>query len=247
MPKNTSNTSSDILKSVFHRSEKGFFRILEMRNLLTRDERSQLKITKRSNQKQVLDALETLTSPYSPQKKGSSWFILNKSPQDALLEYIAQASGQTIGEIAKGFPLKQEELYKEADKLVEQGTVTLKIQPRQKIKRSSIELHFYLDEQQGGETETKETVSPSQTDSDPVQAFKAAYDDIGSGRHFVKIFKIRRHLNLPREDFDNLIKTLANEEYIMLNMGNPGKLSEKERLDSFQDEHGNLYITVTWR
>lgn len=69
MPKNTSNTSSDILKSVFHRSEKGFFRVLEMRNLLTRDERSQLKITKRSNQKQVLDALGTLASPYSPQKK----------------------------------------------------------------------------------------------------------------------------------------------------------------------------------
>ncbi len=247
MPKNTSNTSSDILKSVFHRSEKGFFRVLEMRNLLTRDERSQLKITKRSNQKQVLDALGTLTSPYSPQKKGSSWFILNKSPQDALLEYIAQASGQTIGEIAKGFPLKQEELYKEAEKLVEQGTVTLDIQPRQKIKRSSIELHFYLDAQQGGETETKETVSPSQTDSDPVQAFKAAYDHIGAGSQFVEIFDLRRHLGMPQEEFDTLLKKLAQEGLISLNMGNPGDLTSEEKQDSFQDEYGDLYITVTWR
>lgn len=247
MPKNTSNTSSNILKSLFHRAEKGLYRVLEMRDQLTADERAQLKITKRSNQKQVLDALGTLASPYSTRQKGSSYFILNKSVQDTLLEYIAQTSGKTIGEIAKGFPLKQEELIKEADKLVEQGTVTLQIQPRQKIKRSSIELHFFLEEQQDGETETEEAVSFSQVDSDPVHAFKAAYDDIGSGRHFVKIFKIRRHLNLPREDFDNLIKSLSNKEYIMLNMGNPGKLSEEERLDSFQDEHGNLYITVTWR
>lgn len=247
MPKNKSNTSSDILKSLFHRSEKGFFRITEVRGLLTDEERAQLKITKSSKQQQVLDALGSLESPYSIRKKGSSSFILNKSLQDTLLEYIAQTSGKTIGEVAKAFPLKQVDLIKEANKLVEQGTVALQIQPKQKIELRSIELHFHLDEQQSETVETENTTSSSKADSDPVQTFKDAYDQANPGSHFVKIFKIRRYLNLPREEFDALLKTLASDEYFTLNMGNPGKLTREEVQDSFQDEYGDLYITVTWR
>ena len=251
MPKNKTNTSSDILKSLFHRSEKGFFRVLEMRDFFTADERSQLKITKKSKQQQVLDALGTLAPPYNKVKNRSSYFILNKSLQDALLEYIAQTSGETIGEIAKAFPLKQEDLIKEANKLVEQGTVTLRIQPKQKIELRSIELHFHLDEQQSQPAEpvTSDVARPTNNTAgdNPVQAFKAAYDHANPGSHFVKIFKIRRHLDLPGEEFDNLLKSLANEEYLTLNMGNPGKLTREEVQDSFQDEYGDLYITVTWR
>ena len=248
MPKKQTNTSSDILKSFFHRSERGFFRVLEMRDLLTADERAQLKITKSSNQKQVLEALESLlTPPYRTITKGRSCFILNKTLQDTLLEYIAQESGKTIGEIAKAFPLKQVDLIKEANKLIEQGTVILQIQPKQKIELRSIELHFQLDEQQSEQITTEDTTSSSKTGSDPVQTFKSAYDHADPGSHFVKIFKIRRHLGLPREEFDNLLKTLANDEYLTLNMGNPGKLTHEEVQDSFQDEYGDLYITVTWR
>lgn len=249
MPNNKANTSSDILKSFFHRSEKGFFRVREMRDLFTPDERSQLKLTKRSNQTQVLDALGTLRSPYSTLKKGSSYFIVNKPPQDALLEYIVQTSGKTIGEIANAFPLKQEDLIKEANKLVEQGTVTLQIQPKQKIQLRSIELHFHLDEQQSQPAESASTSSnPGNIGGDdPVQAFKAAYDHVGPGRHFVEIFKIRRHLGLPRKEFDDLLEKLANEDYIALNPGNPGDMTKEEIQDSFQDEFGDLNITVTWR
>ncbi|MCW5212489.1 hypothetical protein VU04_06230 [Desulfobulbus sp. TB] len=246
MPKNKTNTISDILKSLFHRAEKGFFKVTEVRDLLTADERSQLKITKRSTQKQVLEALRTLASPYKLLKKGQSSFIINKSVQDTLLEYIAQTSGKTIAEIAKGFPLKQEELFKEAYKLVEQGTVILKIQPRQKIERGSIELHLNLDEQ-SGEIKNKVEANSSQADSDPVELFKAAYDHENPGSDFVKIFKIRRHLNLPRQEFDKLLTTLASKELLTLNMGNPGKLTREEVQDSFKDEYGDLYITVTWR
>ncbi len=77
-----------VLKSFFHRSEKGFFRVLEVLNLLTADERAQLKITKSSNQKQILDALGTLVSPYSTFKSGNSLFIANKDLQPSTSDIL---------------------------------------------------------------------------------------------------------------------------------------------------------------
>ena len=245
------STSNDILKSLFHRTGMGFIPVLKIWNLLNAEEKTLLQINSKSSQKDILKVLGTLATPYSKRKKGHSFFIINKTLQDTLLEYIAQESGKTINQIAKAFPLKQNEVIGEANKLIEQGTVMVQIPPNQKIERKfelKIELHFHLNAQlQSQQAEPVSSKLGGTAISDPVQAFKAAYDHVGPGRHFVEIFKIRRHLGLQRKEFDDLLEKLADEDHIALNPGNPGDMTKEEIQDSFQDEFGDLNITVTWR
>ena len=63
----------------------------------------------------------------------------------------------------------------------------------------------------------------------------------------MEIFKIRRYLGWPREKFDQVLTMLMKEGYVLANPGNPGDLTRDEVVDSFQDEYGDLYITVSWR
>ncbi|MDM8522671.1 hypothetical protein QUF80_04795 [Desulfococcaceae bacterium HSG8] len=78
-------------------------------------------------------------------------------------------------------------------------------------------------------------------------AFKAAYDEVGRGRDFVRIHSIREYLNWSREHFDSVLIELRGSYTIRLHGGDPSTMTEKEIQDSFMDEKGRLRINVTWR
>jgi hypothetical protein len=40
---------------------------------------------------------------------------------------------------------------------------------------------------------------------------------------------------------------MMKQGYVAAHPGNPGALMAQEVRDSFQDEYGDLYITVSWR
>lgn len=77
-------------------------------------------------------------------------------------------------------------------------------------------------------------------------AFKAAYNKVGKGQNFVRIHRIREYLNWDREHFDNTLKELMADYTIELHGGDPSIMTEKEIKNSFTDEHGVLYINLTW-
>lgn len=76
--------------------------------------------------------------------------------------------------------------------------------------------------------------------------FKEAYDRIGKGRGFVRIHRIRAALNWTDETFDGLLKELMAAYVIELHGGDPSTLSENEIRQSYVDEGGTLYITLSW-
>jgi len=88
--------------------------------------------------------------------------------------------------------------------------------------------------------------SPVQ-EQDRIQQFRAAYDLVGKGNNYVYIFKIRRELGWPRNQFDEIFREILEHGYFAAHPGNPGALSADEVSDSYQDEFGDLYITVSWR
>ncbi len=77
-------------------------------------------------------------------------------------------------------------------------------------------------------------------------AFKQAYDRIGKGRGFVRIHRLREALNWPRDQFDDLLTDLMADYVIELHGGDPSVMSERQIRDSFVDDTGVLYITLTW-
>lgn len=79
------------------------------------------------------------------------------------------------------------------------------------------------------------------------QQWCAAYNVIGKGKGFVRLHRIREALGWPRDEFDRVLETLVAGYHVELHGGDPSRLSPAEVADSYQDAHGTLYLTVSWR
>lgn len=90
-------------------------------------------------------------------------------------------------------------------------------------------------------------VNPDIETLDDPEFFQAALNSIGQGRRMVYIYMVRHHLNWSRERFDKLIRKLRAEYRIQLHGGDPSVMTEDQVQDSFMDERGVLYISVSWR
>jgi hypothetical protein len=90
------------------------------------------------------------------------------------------------------------------------------------------------------------TTTPAAPGDEP-SAFKAAYDTVGQGRDFVRIHRLREALQWPRARFDRVLTDLRATYMVELHGGNPSHLSETDIRNSFRDEHGALYLTLSWR
>ncbi len=86
---------------------------------------------------------------------------------------------------------------------------------------------------------------PEVTQSDR-RAFRAEYDRIGKGRGFVRIHRIRDFLNWPDAKFDRVLTGLMADGTVEIHQGDPSAMTEKEIRDSYTDETGTLYITLTF-
>jgi len=63
---------------------------------------------------------------------------------------------------------------------------------------------------------------------------------------FVRIYRIRRKLNWSREKFDRVLTALMADYAVEVHRGDPSILTQEEIEDSYSDENGNLYITLSW-
>jgi hypothetical protein len=65
---------------------------------------------------------------------------------------------------------------------------------------------------------------------------------------FVPIYKVRRHLGVPREAFDSLIKGLNEKDEPVLELlgGDPQKFTEDQKQDSLW-RGDNLFLRMRWR
>ncbi len=82
------------------------------------------------------------------------------------------------------------------------------------------------------------------------QSLKTAYDKFVPDHlgGFVPIFKVRRELAAPREEFDNLLKHLneLDEPVLELHGGDPQVYTEDQKQDSLRRGE-NLFLRMRWR
>lgn len=78
-------------------------------------------------------------------------------------------------------------------------------------------------------------------------AFKVAYDQVGQGRGFVRLHRLRDYLQWPRERFDRVVQGLRAAYTIELHGGDPSLLTTSDIEKSFRDPNGTLYLSVSWR
>jgi hypothetical protein len=78
-------------------------------------------------------------------------------------------------------------------------------------------------------------------------AFKAAYDEVGQGIDFVRIHRLREALHWPRERFERVLMDLRGDYTVELHGGDPSLLTATDLRHSYTDEHGTLFITLSWR
>lgn len=78
-------------------------------------------------------------------------------------------------------------------------------------------------------------------------AFQAAYDEVGQGRDFVRIHRLREALEWPREHFERVLRDLMGDYTVELHGGDPSLLTATDLRNSYTDEHGTLFITLSWR
>jgi len=94
---------------------------------------------------------------------------------------------------------------------------------------------------------SQETGAVPETGEEKARQFRAAYLQIGGGNPYVFIHRLRRLLRWPRAVFDAVLLELSRAEEIMLQGGDPSKLTREELADAFLDPFGYQRITVSWR
>ncbi len=165
-------------------------------------------------------------------KSGRSYYIsLNISDEEMMMNAIRRRPGLSSKILCKSLPIPKKELMLVLNSMLDSGVVKCNINETHGI---SLRLR---DEQ---------TLSPQSSSLSSIPAFKAAYDKIGKGRGFVRIHQIREELGWSVREFDDLLKKLMADYTVELHCGDPSLLNERQIKDSFTDDNGVLYITLTW-
>jgi predicted transcriptional regulator len=102
--------------------------------------------------------------------------------------------------------------------------------------RAALTLWLDQQEQQAG------IARPDQARRD----FRAAYDRVRHGQDPVRIHRIRHALHWPHDHFDAVLEQFRADYHVDLHSGDPSRLSDAERYDSYQ-VNGQLYLSLSWR
>ena len=237
-----------LLEKALEKKKFQFVRLTELVKGLTEEDRQSLGLAKSATLDAMKKALSPLPPRYQYSRFGNSDFVFGAPPADLVLEYIAFYKGKTFDQLNAKFPLAKERFAEVVDQLLEEGLLKARLR-----KSFKFELYPSGNEKEALEQTTVQ-VGPAGTDIDgattalsDIGLFKQAYDEAGKGANYVFIHKIRRRLDWSRARFDNLLLKLMVEGYVAAHPGNPGALGADEVRDSFQDEYGDLYITISWR
>lgn len=105
-----------------------------------------------------------------------------------------------------------------------------------------------LDEAERSTKPTRRKKAPPRVTQADRTRFINAYVAVGSGRGFVRIHRLREHLtDWSRPRFDRTLTTLRAEHAIELHGGDTSTMTTQEQDKSYTDEHGTLYVTLSWR
>ena len=157
-----------------------------------------------------------------------------RAPAELILQRVQQHPGMSPKQLGLGLPLSKRTYITALNDLLGAGTVVCTFKDNHMPM-----LHL------SSHTPVQGTVQAS--DGDDRLVFHSAYNDVGHGRSFVRIHRLRDALPWPRERFDRVLQALVADYTVELHGGDPSVMTEEELRHSFTDADGTLYIALSWR
>lgn len=198
--------------------------------------RRELGLTPRLATAEVLNKITPFLGDSLQVYRGTTTIYIGQkhSPDEFLLQQLQQQPGISPKQLGLRLPLSKQTYLMTLNALLETGTVVCTFKdthiPALQMARSIPTLAMA---QHSVENERA--------------AFLAAYQEVGQGRSFVRIHRLRDTLPWPRERFDRALEALAADYTIELHGGDPSVMTAEELRQSFTAADGILYIALSWR
>ncbi len=248
------STVKPVLADAFQKHQLAFMTLKQFLGYTSVARRQALGLAKTgpAAQAEIQAALDPLPETYRYRKyKNSIYLVKGHSDAHLLVDYLRVKRSKSLGQLNHIIPLKKGELIQTLNTLLDQGRLKVRFS-------SSAKPVFALATQPAASAPVPKPARPqipkakvaAKTPDDPhadIAAFKQAYNDVSQGSDYVLIHQIRRRLAWPRARFDRIMDALMVAGHIAAHPGNPGDLAADEVKDAYQDEFGDLYLTVSWR
>ena len=232
--------TADLILSVLEKN-KGFMTTTSLVSSLSADAKRAAGLKNKDSGKIVQRKIEkSAEGSFIFRSRGRSIYILVPcEPSEFVLGLLSENKAFDTRTI-RGLPFTKSEFVEIINALAEEGRVIVNL-------GADLKPRIYRApdiRKPAGNT----GASASENDSGQYtqEKFREAFGSCDKGRTFVRIFKMRRYLNWPREVFDDMVMRLLKEGKIFVHPAEPTVLKPDEYEDSFRDEFGDMNGTVTW-
>ncbi|MDR2529554.1 MAG: hypothetical protein LBD04_11175 [Synergistaceae bacterium] len=194
-----------------------------------------LGVTAGMSAKQIEDVLSPHLGDSLTIKKGGKAYLAFRQPDEDLLFHLVQKYAGSVPRLDR-IPFKKDELLSILNRLIEQGTVRVKITTDSKGYRP-----FLIPTEGDVSLQQRKSASVSK------EKFKETYFELEHGNFYVRICDLRRRLGWTVQEFDAMLIQLRDDEKIQLQAGDIDFFSEEDIRESFIDENGFRRLTLMWR
>ena len=223
-----------VIRKILEKNNKYFMRLTELRKKFPKDLSNQLGFNSSSSLQEVQEILEPyVKNCFSFYKKGRVIYIApDVAPLELLLKIISEdpKNAKSAKKLFNLIPLSKSEFTKILNELSSLGHISMTInerfEPKIFIKTSDFDVKSLQ----------YEKISPTN--------FLKAFDELERGKIFVRICDLRKKLNWPREEFDNMLIKLRDNETIQLHEGDVTLMTNEEIENGFVDENNFRMGTV---
>jgi len=248
----------DILH-ILHQRGKAYLTVRQIVASLRTRVRQQLGLTKSQSTVELLKKMTPWLGESLQVYRGSrSVYIGQKhSPAEIILQRVQQSPGISPKQLGLGLPLSKHSYIATLNTLLETGTVVCTFKdnhiPVLHIARNVPGATVSAQAEALGATVSAQSVFTLPQDLAPTYganeraAFQTAYNEVGQGRSFVRIHRLRDALPWPREHFERVLRELAADYTLELHGGDPSMMTDEELRQSFTAADGTLYIALSWR
>jgi hypothetical protein len=225
---------------------KMFIPIKDMVRKIPQDLRSRLDIKVTAPVKKLRQQLEGLLGQrlkIYPVKK-ATYVGKNMPSEEMIAQLINHHPDISLKLICQKLPLTRQHAINTINVLISSGIILPRLNDKMNIFFTLKDPAFADPENIRARIKEHETIHSQEK---AIAEFHDAYKSIGKGRNFVRIHRIRDTLQWPEKTFDTVLTSLMQNYTVELHGGDPSSMTETEIADSYKDEQGRLFLTISWR
>jgi len=225
---------------------KMFIPIKDMVRKIPQDLRNRLAIKVTAPVKKLRQQIEGLLGQrlkIYPVKK-ATYIGKNMPPEEMVTHIIVNHPDISLKLICQKVPLTRQNIIETINVLMSAGIILPRLNDKMNIFFTLKDPAFAKTENIHARMKEHETIHSKEK---AITEFHDAYKSVGKGRNFVRIHRIRESLQWPEKTFDTVLTSLMQNYAVELHGGDPSSMSEKEIENSYKDENGRLFLTISWR